>query len=1055
MGLRGLANVTQFVGRDEIDAVVFGLSRLINHITYAADSTDKASKIPHDFMEAVFRKHLFPEICQLSQNAEHAAQVPNLKSTVRAELLTLVSTLAEDHESYGKLLKLMRELIPQPDAGQAWSWGITQVPDDYTWELNYSIERQRIIRAAPGYTGLRNLSNTCYMNSLLTQLFMNVRFRNFMLRTNVADGEGSQRLLHQTRNLFGVMQDSFLKSVDTQGVADSIVTYDATAIDVNIQMDVDEFYNLLFDRWESQILSDHDKKQFRSFYGGQIVQQIKSRECEHISERTEPFSAIQCDISGKSNLVESLNAYVSGEVMEGDNKYSCTSCGSYVDAVKRACLKDIPDNLIFHLKRFDYDVMTNQRNKVNSRFEFPREIDMSPYHVESLRNHGEQSSPDVFELVGVLVHSGSAESGHYYSYIQERPAKNEKAKTWVEFNDMDVEPFDPAGIDDHCFGGWTDHTMVHTSYPKVWNAYMLFYERMNPTHPLQEETGLSHAVPAKCQLPQDLEQKITYNNEVFLRQYCLFDPAQAQMAKTLLDKLCAFEESGHPVDQATEKEAVEVSLEYLDRILSRTKDSSSLEKMLATMTQTLGSCPRRCRLALSWLTAHDSTLQNLLLRCPQMKVRKDFACMVGVAVKYLRDYEPEAYGLRLDQNGLSLETNESPLQPSNAIFADLAERLIGFWGSLTAYRTAWDEYFGLLAELACLGRPEVHLLLCKGVLLKCLSTLVADSPYGRKIRASDEFYREYAKLIERGKKFSVAKLTALTANLLSAIDFEASNAGVYHDERSYEGGRLGLTTYEEELLCLGSSCPARAKDILAFLDKTLTAGSNPGATKRIIQCLLSTEPPYQMHQLVKNTIQSGVSVDPAALAGPYLKAALVFCESAASSNLAENLLKNIAVEVDSIGKSGGSEHLDFFVQARRLQNPRFSKHKRIFHRKVRQSMPQWAPTLLSYVDETIRQGTAELIQTLLFEVDAESEDDEEQEEERIQAGRNLALACARKGEARIQRQEPLEVPKVYDQMIEITRDCLRQFYAEDSGSQLQQIESKFKAPGTYFHQWPC
>jgi ubiquitin carboxyl-terminal hydrolase 34 len=82
-------------------------------------------------------------------------------------------------------------------------------------------------------------------------------------------------------------------------------------------MDVDEFYNLLFDRWESQILAPDAKRQFRSFYGGQLVQQVKSKECAHISERLEPFSAIQCDIKGKSCLQESLQAYVDGEIMEG------------------------------------------------------------------------------------------------------------------------------------------------------------------------------------------------------------------------------------------------------------------------------------------------------------------------------------------------------------------------------------------------------------------------------------------------------------------------------------------------------------------------------------------------------------------------------------------------------------------------------------------------------------------------------------------------------------------------------------------------------------------
>lgn len=138
-----------------------------------------------------------------------------------------------------------------------------------------------------------------------------------MLGADIVDCKHTQRLLAETRTLFGYMQGTALKQVDTQGIADTLINYENTLIDVSVQMDVDEFYNLLFDRWESQILSDEGKKTFRSFYGGQLVQQIKSKECPHISEREEPFSAIQCDIQGKANLAESLSAYVGGEMMEG------------------------------------------------------------------------------------------------------------------------------------------------------------------------------------------------------------------------------------------------------------------------------------------------------------------------------------------------------------------------------------------------------------------------------------------------------------------------------------------------------------------------------------------------------------------------------------------------------------------------------------------------------------------------------------------------------------------------------------------------------------------
>ena len=146
---------------------------------------------------------------------------------------------------------------------------------------------------------------------------MNIPFREFMLTANVADGGASQKLLAETQSLFSFMQNSLKRYVDPAILANSIRTYEEMQIDVSIQMDVDEFYNLLFDRWEGQILSSEAKKKFRSFYGGQLVQQVKSKECSHISELLEPFSAIQCDIKGKSCLQESLQAYVDGEIMEG------------------------------------------------------------------------------------------------------------------------------------------------------------------------------------------------------------------------------------------------------------------------------------------------------------------------------------------------------------------------------------------------------------------------------------------------------------------------------------------------------------------------------------------------------------------------------------------------------------------------------------------------------------------------------------------------------------------------------------------------------------------
>jgi ubiquitin C-terminal hydrolase len=59
----------------------------------------------------------------------------------------------------------------------------------------------------------------------------------------------------------------------------------------------------------------------------------------------------------------------------------------------------LPDILIVHLKRFEYDFETLRRYKIDSDFEF----DFGPYTATS--DNGEQ----LYQLTGVIVHDGHTE----------------------------------------------------------------------------------------------------------------------------------------------------------------------------------------------------------------------------------------------------------------------------------------------------------------------------------------------------------------------------------------------------------------------------------------------------------------------------------------------------------------------------------------------------------------------------------------------------------------------------------------------------------------------
>ena len=83
--------------------------------------------------------------------------------------------------------------------------------------------------------------------------------------------------------------------------------------------------------------------------------------------------------------MESLEAFVAGDLLEGDNAFYCDKCDKKVTALKRACIKRLPRTLVMPLKRFEYNFDTMQRNKCNDYCEFPDVIDMEPYTQEGLK----------------------------------------------------------------------------------------------------------------------------------------------------------------------------------------------------------------------------------------------------------------------------------------------------------------------------------------------------------------------------------------------------------------------------------------------------------------------------------------------------------------------------------------------------------------------------------------------------------------------------------------------------------------------------------------------
>jgi ubiquitin C-terminal hydrolase len=78
--------------------------------------------------------------------------------------------------------------------------------------------------------------------------------------------------------------------------------------------------------------------------------------------------------------------------------------------------------------------------KINSYLKFPEMLNMQKYTADYLA--GDQGQPEgnfTYALRGTVIHSGTSEGGHYYSFVK----PNDK---WYCFNDEFLDEISPKKI---------------------------------------------------------------------------------------------------------------------------------------------------------------------------------------------------------------------------------------------------------------------------------------------------------------------------------------------------------------------------------------------------------------------------------------------------------------------------------------------------------------------------------------------------------------------------------------------------------------------------------
>ncbi|KAI8809063.1 hypothetical protein BJ742DRAFT_771514 [Cladochytrium replicatum] len=694
--------ISEISSSSDPDIVLGGLLRLATIILQQFPDLNNDEQLSRTLIDLTFTSCLFavPDIDQVRSGR----LPPKCKNdATRATAFELLAQLTEgNRESFTYLSGLLLEQIQSTGQSTVGMW-------------NYSPKAAQ--KAGSGYVGLKNLGATCYMNSIMQQFYMIPSFRSGILSSSIGEGPLEDNLLYQLQVLLSYLQESEKKAFDTSAFCHACVDYEGNPTNVTVQMDVDEYFNLLFDRLENMMKGtpqmDTNVFQatvFRDHFGGQLLQQIKSKDCEHVSEREESFFAIQCEVKNKKGVEESLQLYVEGEMLDGDNKYYCATCAKHVDAVKRACIKSLPPTLIVHLKRFDFDMEAMRRVKINDYFEFPTHINMEPFTQEYLRSREHNQNDTImsptpgalYELSGILVHAGTADSGHYYSFIRERVPRdgNNGERRWFHFNDSTVEQFEPRNIPELAFGGfdkvsnWDDHQQKHVqrSVPKTYSAYMLLYDRVD------NDPGL-----AKSNVPLDIFESIWNENRAFLRDRHVFDSGyRSALWKVLQSGAGSSVSAESGVD--TVFRSIQLATSYFVTSLARSKDRSDLKQWMDFLSDMYSQRLDACDWFVNLLCTDKLILREVLFSCYVEEVREAFVNLLELVLKTLRAGDPQRYGIVADQHDVM--TDENVDEEMKGIGFRLLDVLIGMLDDAHQNWRNFEHFFALFNTVAGLGREE-------------------------------------------------------------------------------------------------------------------------------------------------------------------------------------------------------------------------------------------------------------------------------------------------------------------------------------------------------------
>ena len=165
-------------------------------------------------------------------------------------------------------------------------------------------------------------------------------------------------------------------------------------------------------------------------FGGKLRSELKVPGMKN-SVTLEPYQPLQLDIGAANvnNIIDALKGLTHPETLHGDFN---SPRGPGVSATKQVTIESLPQVLILHLKRFQYD-NTGGTQKIWKKIGYPLDLEI-PKEVFQQHKRGAllaHGGLPKYRLIGVVYHHGKNASGGHYTV----DVRRQDGREWIRLDD--------------------------------------------------------------------------------------------------------------------------------------------------------------------------------------------------------------------------------------------------------------------------------------------------------------------------------------------------------------------------------------------------------------------------------------------------------------------------------------------------------------------------------------------------------------------------------------------------------------------------------------------